>query len=137
VVVGFVFEHHQVVLVDTIDRDTDPDAAGVDFLRLVEALEASILAQLFHRQSGQIHQADRFFGDPALIKGFAPLLIIVIDSLQTLAQRLVLRDCDRSDASQEGGVTAMIRPVGIKYLELGPGRITLFLGKPAAGELEI
>ena len=62
VVVGLVFEHHQPLLLLSVHIYRHHDAASVDLVGQIEvSLSFPSGLQLLHGQSGDIHEADRFF----------------------------------------------------------------------------
>ncbi len=110
VVVRFVFEQQQPGLLHAVRFNLDFDGAGIDFLRLIQLWELSGLFQCLDRHGGQVHQADGF-GPPQVLT--RPEIV-----LPGLLNIPVLK-ADTVDDGVEGGVTAVVRPVGVQHADFG------------------
>ena len=119
VVVGLVFKLQQPVLLLAVDVDLDLDRAGVDLLGLVQVLEQALLLEGFGADGGQVHQGHRLV--LARVDGLAQLEIFVVGVPDVVALNLHVLD-----AGGEGGVAAVVGPVGIDHADLGDGWGALF-----------
>ena len=122
-VVGFVLEHQEPVLVFPIHRCGNMDGAGVDLLALVQLREHPLLFQILGADGGNIHQGlgplsrllfpvNRHTGGKILLIGFLHGLIV---------------DGHLVQVGGEGGVAAVVRPIGIHHPDLGDGGIPVLL----------
>jgi hypothetical protein len=123
VVVGLVLEHEQPVLLLAVHHGGDLDGAGVDLLALIQLGEQAPLFQRLGADGGDVHQ------------GLGPLggLLLPID-LHTGVQIPLIGGLDRGGADVhrvqmggEGGVAAVVGPVGVHHPHLGNGGVPLLL----------
>ena len=120
---GLVLEHEQPVLLLAVHLGGDVDGAGVDLLGFVQLGEQASLLQGLGADGGQVHQ------------GLGPLggLLLPVD-LHTggqipLVGRLDLGvgDVHGVQMGGEGGVAAVVGPVGVHHPDLGDGGVPLLL----------
>ena len=116
---GLVFKLQQPVLLLAVDVDLDLDRAGVDLLGLIQILEQALLLEGFGADGGQVHQGHRLV--LARVDGLAQLEIFVVGVPDVVALNLHVLD-----AGGEGGVAAVVGPVGIDHANLGDGWGALF-----------
>ena len=119
VVVGFVLKQQEPLFpaaVQLVHRQFD--GAGVDLLGLVQVVEQPLGLQRLGADGGQIHQGDRPV-PPA--QGLPLQLVAAVSGLRVgvLKAHLV-------DVGEEGGVAAVIGPIGIDHPQLGEGGVPLF-----------
>ena len=123
VVVGLVLEHQQPVLLLAVHRGGDVDGAGVDLLALVDICEQAPLFQDLGPDSGHIHQclgtdSGLFLAVDLHPRGQIPL----IGGLGGVVQDLHL-----VDVGGEGGVAAVVGPVGVHYPDFGDGGVPVLV----------
>ena len=123
VVVSLIFEHQEPVLLFPVHLGGDVDGAGVDLLALVQLGELAPLLQGLGPDGGQVHE------------GLGPLggLLLSID-LHPGGQILLIGrlnvqvvDVDAVQMGGEGGVAAVVGPVGVHHPHLGDGGVPLLL----------
>ena len=123
VVVRLVLEHEQPVLIVAVYERLDLDRAGVDLLGFIDVPEVAALFEHLRACGRNVHQRDR-----ALCGLF---LTIDLDARRKIAVERVLHhrvvDLCAVDLGQEGGVAAVVGPVGVHHAHLGDGRVALFL----------
>ena len=129
VVVGLVLEQEQPVLVLAVDIALDLDGAGVDLLGLVQILQDTLLLQLLGTNGGKVHHAAGLVLTAQLsahshvaVKGFLHHGVVDLHIVQNGA---------------EGGVAAVIGPVGVDHLDLGDGRVALLGAEVLLTELDV
>ena len=118
VVVGYVLEHEDPVLFPVFGVHLDLHGACVDLLALVQIRQLAVRLQLPYSYSGHIHQGQRLVV-PAQLP--ADPQVFVIGILNIGRQDLYVLDI-----GGEGGVPAVIGPVGVDHANLGNGGIPLF-----------
>ena len=126
---GLILEQEQPVLILAVDVALDLDGAGVDLVGLVEVLQDALLLQLLGTDGGHVHHAAGLVltaevgahGHVA-VKGGLHHGIVDLHIVQNGA---------------EGGVAAVIRPVGVDHLDLGDGRVALFGAEVFLAELDV
>ena len=123
VVVGLVLEHEEPVLLLAVDLGGDVDGAGVDLLALVQLGEQTPLLQHLARDGGDIHEGLRTLSGLLLAVHLNAVLQI---TLVSLGHGGVVNG-DVINVGREGGVTAVVRPVGVHHADLGDGGISLLL----------
>ena len=123
VVVGLVLEHEQPVLLLAVHGGGDVDGAGVDLLALVQLGQQAAFFQGLGTDGGQIHQ------------GLGPLggLLLAIH-LHPGGQIARIGGLDVRvgnvhgvDVGGEGGVAAVVGPVGVHQTHLGDGGVAPLL----------
>ena len=123
VVMGFILEHQQPILVFSIDLCGHMDGAGVDLFALVQFRKQAPLFQDLCSDGGNIHQGLGPLGSlffPVDLHSGCDVAII-----GRLNSRII--NLHLFQMGGEGGVTAMVRPVSIHYPYFGNGRITMLL----------
>ena len=129
VVVGLVFEEEQPVLVLAVDVALDLHGAGIDLLRLVEVLQDALLFQFLGTDGGQVHHAAGL----VLAAKVGAHGHVAVEGL--LHHGIV--DLDVIQNGSEGGVAAVVRPVGVDHLDLGDGRVALLRAEILLAELDV
>ena len=134
VVVGFVLEHEQPVLIVAVHERLNLDGAGVDLLGLVDVLQVAALFKHLGSNRAHVHQRNRTLGSLFLAVDFyAGSHVAVKCVLHHLIFELYV-----VDLGKEGGVTAVVGPVGIDHANLGDGRVALFgVAEVGLQELEV
>ena len=129
VVVGLVLEQEQPVLLLTVHITLDLDGAGIDLLALVKVLQNAALLQRLGTDGRAVHQGAVFLVAAQLgahrhvaVKGFLHHGVVDLHIVQNGA---------------EGGVAAVIGPVGIDHLDLGDGGVALLGAEVLLTELDI
>ena len=123
VVVGLVFKHQQPVLLFSVHLGGDVDGAGVDLLALVQLGELAPLLQGLGPDGGQVHEGlgplggllrsiDLHPGGQILLIGRLDVQVVDVDAVQV---------------GGEGGVAAVVGPVGVHHPHLGDGGVPLLL----------
>ena len=129
VVVGLVLEQEQPVLILAVDVALDLDGAGVDLLRLVQILQDTLLLQLLGTDGSKVHHAAGLVLAAQLgahrhvaVKGLLHHGVVDLHIVQNGA---------------EGGVAAVIGPVGVDHLDLRNGGVALLGAEVLLTELDI
>ena len=112
VVVGFVLEEKEPGLFLSVRLNLDFDGAGVDLLGLVELRELSGLFEVSYGEGRYVHKADGLRPPELFSRGD----IVVVCALEKLVLEL-----HAVDGGVEGGVAAMVGPVGVDHLDFGDG----------------
>ncbi len=128
-VVGLVLEQVQPVLFHAVHIHLALDGARVNLLGLVEAGEDALLLQPLRADGAHVHEAHGLLVAAQLV---AQLQIAVEGSLH-----VGVGDGHLVEHGAEGGVAAVIRPVGVDHLDLGDGRVAPLFGKVGAAELDV
>lgn len=110
-VVGFVLEQEQPILLFAVNVDLALYRAGVNLVGLVEPLKAAMRTQVLGTNGAHIHQAYRLMIATQL--GAHSKIL-----LECELHRFVV-DLDVGKLGTERGVTAMIGPVRINNTNLG------------------
>ena len=118
VVVGFVLEQEQPVLVLAVHIDLHLDGAGVDFLGFVEVLQDALGLEVLRADGAHVHEAHGLGVAPELMAHGHVLVECCLDHIVVDIHLVKLR--------AEGGVAAVVGPVGVDYLDLGDGRFAVF-----------
>ena len=122
-VVGFILEHQQPVLGFAVDRGCDMDRAGIDLLALVEVGKQTALLEHLGTDGGHVHQG---LGTYGCLLGAVDLFpggqVTLIGLLRGLVQHL-----HRIDVGGEGGVAAVIGPIGVHHPDFRDGGVPVFL----------
>ena len=134
VVVGLVLEHEQPVLVVTVYECLYLDGAGVDLLGLVDVLKVAALLEYLGRDGTHVHQRDR------TLCGL--FFAVDLDTCRHVAVEGVLNHLILElyvvDLGEEGGVAAVVGPVGIDHAHLSDGGVALFgVAEVSLEELEV
>ena len=119
VVVGLIFEHQQPVLGLAVHRGGDVDGAGIDLLTLVQLRQQAPLFQDLCADGGNVHQGLRPLGG----------LFLAVD-LHTGGQIPLVGGLNGRvmnfhlvDVGGEGGVAAVVGPIGVYHPDLGDGGV--------------
>ena len=119
VVVGLVLEEQQPRLGDAVHGDVHLHCAGVDLLALVQLGELARGLQVLDGDGREVHQADGLLAAAKGIPGFQIVLV-------GLLQQGVLEGHMVEDGA-EGGVAAVIGPVGVNHANFRDGGVAVFL----------
>ena len=123
VVVGLVLEHEQPVLLLSVHRGGDVDGAGVDLLALVQVLQNSPLFQYLGGDGAHVHEGLRPGGGLLLAIDLHPGIQVLLVCLG----HVLIQDLHGIDVGAEGGVAAVIRPIGVHHPHLRDGGVPVFL----------
>ena len=121
VVVGLVLEEEQPVLVLAVDVHGHAHGAGVDLLGLVKAGEGALGLQPLGADGAHVHEADGLF-----------LAAELRAHLQVAVEGRLDRDVIDLDVLQvgaEGGVAAVVGPVGVDHADLGDGGVAVLIAE--------
>ena len=119
-VVGFVFEHQQPILIFAVNINGDLNGASVDLFGFVQISQFAVCFQSFCADGSQIHEADRFVS--ANVEFFTELEVFVVGIFDVVAVDIyILND------GGECGMTAVVGPVGIDHADLGDGWAAFFI----------
>ena len=133
---GFVLELHQPLLCLAVDGHRHLDGAGVNLLALVQIGNHALLFQGLHAHQRHIHQRHNAVGVLA-VHLVARVVVFLQSVLDDLAERVLL-NFNLAELCQEGGVTAVIGPVGVNHAQLGyAGVAVLGVAKVVAAEFEV
>ena len=122
-VVGLVLEHEQPFLGLAVHLNGDLDRAGVDLLGLVEVLEVAALFEYLCGSGCDVHEGDRTLCSLFFAVYFDAGSHIAVVSF--LYHRIFKGHV--VDLGEEGGVAAVVRPVGVDHTYLGDGRVAMLL----------
>ena len=117
-VVGFVLEHEDPVLGAAVGLNLDFHGAGVDLLALVECGDLAVCFELAHCHCRHIHERDRLLAS-AELSADAEIILVGCADLRGFDRHIV-------HSREEGGVAAVIAPVGVDHADLGDGRVAVF-----------
>ena len=135
-VVRLVLEHDEPVFLLAADVGLDDDAAGVDFLGLVEVIEQAFLAQRLGADDGDVHERDRAVCILA-VERVSVFLVLAVSCRQCRREVAVL-DRDIVDGRRERRVAAVIRPVRVDDAQLRDRRRAVFrVAEVLLAELEV
>ena len=117
-----ILEVDQPFLFFTVYVYRNYNTAGIDLIRFFLVSKLSFCFQFLHSHQSQVHQADKFVLT-ALVKFFSVSKIFLVSIYDrcfviTFVKFYICQFCG------EGCVTAMIRPVCIKYTDFCHGRVT-------------
>ncbi len=129
VVVGLVLEEEEPVLLLAVHVHLALDGAGVDLLGLVQVLEDALGAQVLGTDGAHVHEADGLLGAAQLLAHLKVLVEGVPDHLVVNFDLLKL--------GAEGGVAAVVGPVGVDHLYFRDGRHAALAGKVLLAELDV
>ncbi len=122
VVVGLVFKHQQPLLLFPVHIHRDFNGAGVDLLRFIQVPENAGLFQVPGPHGGKVHEADRLLGLPVPVDLPAHPQVVLVSGPDGLLLNLHL-----VQNGAEGGVAAMVAPVGVNHPYFGKGGLPLLL----------
>ena len=115
VVVRLVLEQEQPVLLFAVDIDLALHGAGVNLFGFVQTGKAAVCAQVLRADGAHVHQAHGLVLAPKLA---AHGQVLIEGELH----RFVVDD-NVGELGAEGGVTAMVGPVGVHHAHLGDGGV--------------
>ena len=121
---GLILEHDEPVFFFPVNGRFHVDGAGVDLFRFIQVLHEPLLFQIFCADGGHVHEADGLV--PVTIDFFAHAQVFVEGLLDQTAVGAVLKG-DFFDLRVEGGVPAVVGPVGVDDLQFCYCRIPVFL----------
>ena len=124
-VVGFVLEEQEPGLLFPIHRNGHVNGAGIDLLALVQLGEKTLLMQILGRQGPNVHEIHRF-GAAQLPSGSQ---VVFIGLLQQ-----GIGELHRIDGGEEGGVAAVIGPVGVDHANFRDGGAAALLAEIGLAE---
>jgi len=114
--------------------DFDDDGGGVDFVGDFDVVEFAGFAELLHAHEGDVHEGDGALGVGTVdfVAGGEVSFVGVLDDLGAFVEG------DLGNLRHEGGVAAVIRPIGVEHAELGDGGLAvlaleIFLGVDEVG----
>ena len=136
VVVRFVFELQQPRARFAIFIDVDVNGAGVYFGRDFHVLQIALGALVFGVDGGQIHQGVGAGGGARTVNGL-PLRFIVGEIGGECRAEVRLRECDVVQGGGEGGMTAVVRPVGIEHADFRLARLALLCAEVFLHQLQV
>ncbi len=127
-VVRFILEQKKPGLFLPVHGYRHLDGARIDFLGLVELVEKAFALQIAGGNGAQIHQADGLGAVqfPTDIKIVAPCFF---------KERII--EGHRVDHGQEGGVPAVIGPVGVDHADFRDGRVALLGAEIGLAERDV
>ena len=130
-VVGFVFEHQQpIFLAAVVHGHLDLHRAGVDFFAFVLVGELAFRLELTCADGSQIHQGHGLVFPAQLFAGVEVIFISLLNG--------GLFDLYVVDVGREGGVAAVVGPIGVDHPDFGDGGVPLlFLGKVLLAEQNV
>ena len=128
VVVGLVLEEEQPVFLAVVGVHLDLHGAGVDLFGLVQARHLALLLQVLGHQGANVHEVDGLGAVQALAHG----QVLIPGLLEDGAGEL-----HSVDGGQEGGVTAVVGPVGVDDLQLGHGGVTVLGAEVVTAEAQV
>ena len=123
-VVGFVLELHQPFLGLAVDGHRHLNGAGVDFLALVQIGNQAPLFQHLHAHDGHVHEGDRPVG---FAVDFVTGVVVGLQSVLNGGGDGALFNFNAVQAGEEGGVTAVVAPIGVDDPQLGDGGVPVLL----------
>ncbi len=129
VVVGLVLKEVEPVLLLAVDVDLALDGAGVDLLGLVEVLEDALGLEVLGADGAHVHKADGLLVAAELVAHG------LVAGKGVLDARVAREDVVQARA--EGGVAAVVGPVGVDHLDLGDGRHAALAGEVLLAELDV
>ena len=128
-VVGFVLEQVQPFLGLAVYVAGYADGAGVDFLGLVQVGQDAAGLQCACADGADVHQADG-------LMGAAQFLAQRDVAVERLCYHGVI-DLNVGQLGAEGGVAAVVGPVGVDHLDFGDGGVASLFGEVGLAELDV
>ena len=126
-VVSFIFKHYKPFFGFAIYFDRYNDGACIDFFGFVQVSKLAFFTQFFHTDNCDIHQGYRALGVFA-IYAIASSHVFIVSFLYRFSISAGY-NFYIFNLSHEGGVTAVVRPVGVKYANFSDGRFAIFFIK--------
>ncbi len=111
---GLVLEEEQPILGLPLHVDRDLHRAGVDLLGLVQLVQKALLLKIFGGDGAHVHEGDRL--GAAQLPPDGQIVLVGPPQLLVLEGHIV-------DDGVEGGVAAVVGPVGVHHLDLGDGGV--------------
>ena len=111
----------------------DDDGGGVDFLGDLEVVEFAGGFEFAHADEGDVHQGDGLFVAPQFLADATIDLVGFLDGFGAGVEG------DLVDGGEEGGVAAVVGPVGVQHANFGESggaaflRAEIFLGEGDVG----
>ena len=123
VVMGLILEHQEPILVLAVYLGIDVNRTGIDFLALVQLRKQTALFQCLCADGGNIHQCLGTLCSLLLAVDFhtGSQIPLISGSYCGIVNLHIVND------GGEGGVTAVVGPVGVNHTNLSDGGVTLFL----------
>ena len=124
VVVGLVLELDEPGLGLAVDGNGGLDGAGIDLIAHVQIGDQALLPQVFPADGAHVHQGD------GLVLALVQLLPQGEVPAQGVLHRLLqgaLLHLDVGELGEEGGVAAVVAPIGVDDPQLGDGGVTVLL----------
>ena len=122
-VVCFIFEEEQPVFLAVDGIDLHLDGAGIDFFRLIQVFQLSFLTESLDSRRCHIHQRHRALRVLAI--DMDARLFVVFECFGNRGGKSTIFDFDRRELRGEGGMTAVVGPVGIEHTDFRHSRISL------------
>ena len=124
VVVGLVLELDEPGFGLAVDGDGGLDGAGVDLIAHIQVGHQALFPQVLAADGGHVHQGH---GLVLALVQLLPQGEVVLQSLfHGLAQSALLH-VDLVQAGEEGGVAAVVAPIGVDDPQLGDGGVPVLL----------
>ena len=123
-----VLKEQQPRLVSAVNVYGYPDRAGVYLLALVEAVEHPALLQHTRGDGGDVHQT---YGLCSAYLASCGKIFVICRAEQRIVKAHAVY------LGKKGGVTAVIRPVGIYHSQLGEGRVAVLAAEILAAEGDV
>ena len=121
-VVRLVLEHHQPFFRWlSIDRNGHHDRSGIYLFGNFDIVEFTGFPQLAHPDEGDVHQGDRLIVPTELLAGGEVSLPSALDTVGIFAESNIV------DFREEGGVAAVVGPVGVEHPDFRQAWVALFL----------
>ena len=129
VVVGLVLKQEQPVLVLAVDIDLHLDGAGVDLLGLVDIGHDAGLLKVLGADGAHVHEADGL----GVAAEFVAHLHVAVEGLlhHGVVDRHVIQD------GAEGGVAAVVGPIGVDHADLGDGGVAVLIAEVLLAEGDV
>ena len=122
---GLVFEVDQPLLRLSVHLNGNDDGAGVDLIRLLLVGQKPLFLEDFGPGQSNVHQTDEFIIS-VLIENPVVILILV-EGLSDGLRIEAIGNLYMRQLRGEGGVAAVVGPVGVQDTDLGHGGIPLLL----------
>ena len=122
-VMRFVFKHYQPLFRFAVDFDRHNYGAGIDFFGLVKVSQLAFLAQLLHADNSNIHERYRTLCIFAVNLVTSSHIFVI-----SLLYRLSINAGNNIyvlNLRHEGGMTAVVRPIGIQHTDFGNSRFAM------------
>ena len=128
VVVGLVLEQQEPVLLAAVGIDLDLHGAGVDLFGLIQFAQLALLFQELGDDGADVHEVDGLGSVELLSRG----QIVLIGLLEDGAGKL-----HAVDGGVEGGVAAVVGPIGVDDPQLGHGGVAVLGLEVVAAEAQV